>query len=209
LLSYRHGFHAGNFADVLKHAVLTNVLEYMTRKEKGLCYIDTHSGAGMYSLQANFAQKTGEYLDGIAKIYQDTSAPEQLKDYLELISESNNAQSLTVYPGSPGIAKALLRKQDSLQLFELHPSDAEPLSHLFRGWRKANVHNQDGYQGALSLLPPPSRRGVMLIDPPYELKTDYQDAVQTIIKAYQKFASGTYLLWYPVVKRELINQMFT
>ena len=220
MLSYRHAFHAGNFADVLKHSVLSLVLDYMTRKEKGFCYIDSHSGAGMYQLADEYAQKTGEFKGGIAKIVNDVDAPEALEPYLSLINslnltssqrtKSENADTtkeLDVYPGSPGIAKAFVRRQDSSHLFELHPTDIQHLKDFCQRWRKVFVKQSDGYKGVLGLLPPPSRRGVVLIDPPYELKEDYQKAVKTIIKAYTKFSTGTYILWYPVVTRELIDQM--
>jgi len=179
----------------------------MTRKEKGFCYIDSHSGAGMYQLADEYAQKTGEYKDGIAKIIHDDDAPESLECYLSLINTLNLNSDLTVYPGSPGIAKGFVRRQDNSHLFELHPTDIEHLKDFCQRWRKVFVKQSDGYQGVLGLLPPPTRRGVVLIDPPYELKEDYQKAINTIIKAYSKFATGTYILWYPVVKRELIEQM--
>jgi len=211
LLSYRHAFHAGNFADVLKHSVLTLVLEYMTRKEKGFTYIDSHSGAGMYSLHEEYAQKTGEYKEGIAKIIaakDDENCPESLSPYLELINQLNSEDDeLTIYPGSPGIAKQILRRQDSAHLFELHPTDILHLTEYCQRWRKSYVKQTDGYKGVLGLVPPPSRRGVVLIDPPYELKEDYTKAVGTIVKAYEKFATGTYILWYPVVTRERIDTM--
>ena len=211
MLSYRHAFHAGNFADVLKHSVLTLVLEYMTRKEKGFLYVDSHSGAGMYQLSDEYAQKTGEYKDGIAKLIdsdaQNDDIPEPLIEYIELIKRLNLGADLNIYPGSPGIARQFMRRQDSSHLFELHPTDIEHLTDFCQRWRKVFVKQSDGYQGVLSLLPPPSRRGVVLIDPPYELKEDYSKAVKTIIKGYKKFATGIYILWYPVVKRELVEQM--
>ena len=208
MLSYRHAFHAGNFADVLKHSVLSIVLDYMTRKEKGFCYIDSHSGAGMYQLADSYSQKTGEYKNGIAKIINDESAPEALEPYLSLINSLNlHSDNLEIYPGSPGVAKAFVRRQDSSHLFELHPSDIQHLEGFCQHWRKVFVKQSDGYKGVLALLPPPSRRGVVLIDPPYELKEDYQKAVSTIIKAYNKFSTGTYIVWYPVVKRSFIEQM--
>jgi len=211
LLSYRHAFHAGNFADVLKHSVLTLVLDYMARKEKGYTYIDSHSGAGMYSLKDEYAQKTGEYKDGIAKILNarnDEKFPEPLIPYIALLEQLNlENNELEVYPGSPGVAKQLIRRQDSAHLFELHPTDIQYLTDFCQRWRKSHVKQSDGYQGVLGLIPPPSRRGVVLIDPPYELKEDYLKAVKTIIKAYKKFNSGTYILWYPVVTRERINAM--
>lgn len=210
MLSYRHAFHAGNFADVLKHSVLSLVLDYMTRKEKGFCYIDSHSGAGMYQLADEYAQKTGEYKEGIAKIINDENTPESLEPYLSLIKSLNlnpSDSELDVYPGSPGIAKAFVRRQDSSHLFELHPTDIQHLTEFCQRWRKVFVKQTDGYQGVLGLLPPPSRRGVVLIDPPYELKEDYQKAVKTIVKAYSKFSTGTYILWYPVVKRPFVEKM--
>lgn len=212
MLSYRHAFHAGNFADVLKHAVLTNVLEYMTRKDKGYTYIDSHSGAGMYQLTDEYAQKTGEYKQGIAKLINNDDIPEELVEYIELIQSLNvdntsKGNELTYYPGSPAIAKAFSRRADSAHLFELHSTDINHLTAFCERWNKSHVKQSDGYQGILSLLPPPSRRGVVLIDPPYELKEDYPKAVKTIISAYKKFATGTYILWYPVVKRELVEQM--
>lgn len=208
MLSYRHAFHAGNFADVLKHSVLTLVLEYMTRKDKGFYYIDSHSGAGMYQLSDEYAQKTGEYKEGIAKLINNTDIPQALQPYIDLVQQLNNdVKELTLYPGSPGIARQFARRQDSAHLFELHPTDLEHLNAYSQRWNKSHVKQSDGYQGVLSLVPPPSRRGVILIDPPYELKEDYLKAVRTIVNAYKKFSTGTYILWYPIVKRELVEQM--
>lgn len=208
MLSYRHAFHAGNFADVLKHSVLTLVLEYMTRKEKGFYYIDSHSGAGMYQLADEYAQKTGEYKDGIAKLIEQQDLPEAIEPYIDLVKGLNRDQDeLSLYPGSPGIARQFTRRQDSAHLFELHPTDIEHLKEYSQRWNKSHVKKSDGYQGVLGLVPPPNRRGVVLIDPPYELKEDYLKAVRTIVNAYKKFATGTYILWYPIVKRELVEQM--
>jgi len=208
VLSYRHAFHAGNFADVLKHSVLTLVLEYMTRKEKGFYYIDSHSGAGMYQPADEYAQKTGEYKDGIAKLIEQQDLPEALEPYIDLVKDLNREEAeLSLYPGSPGIARQFTRRQDSAHLFELHPTDIEHLKEYSQRWNKSHVKQSDGYQGVLGLVPPPNRRGVVLIDPPYELKEDYLKAVRTIVNAYKKFATGTYILWYPVVKRELVEQM--
>jgi 23S rRNA (adenine2030-N6)-methyltransferase len=208
VLSYRHAFHAGNFADVLKHSVLTLVLEYMTRKDKGFYYIDSHSGAGMYQLSDEYAQKTGEYKDGIAKLIENDDLPEALQPYIDLVKNLNQETGeLTLYPGSPGIARQFTRRQDSAHLFELHPTDIEHLKAYSQRWNKSHVKQSDGYQGVLGLVPPPNRRGVILIDPPYELKEDYLKAVRTVVNGYKKFATGTYILWYPVVKRELVEQM--
>ncbi|WP_448213427.1 23S rRNA (adenine(2030)-N(6))-methyltransferase RlmJ [Colwellia sp. MEBiC06753] len=216
MLSYRHAFHAGNFADVLKHSVLRYVLEYMTKKDKGFSYIDTHSGAGMYQLYSEYAQKTGEYKQGIALLTNQAQLPELLNDYVLQITQLNQLEQhalehstseLAVYPGSPGIAKAILRKQDNAKLFELHNTDVKLLEEYCQNWRQATVLHQDGYKGLQKQLPPPTRRAVVLIDPPYEIKTDYPNAVDAIINGYKKFATGTYILWYPVVNRHYIDAM--
>lgn len=211
MLSYRHAFHAGNFADVLKHSTLTLVLDYFTQKQKGFSYIDSHSGAGMYRLSDDYAQKTGEFKQGIAKLINNHDVPDALVDYIDIIKQLNDdnqeKNSLDIYPGSPGIAKQLMRRQDAAHLFELHPADHQLLTEFCQHWNKARVSQQDGYKGTLGQLPPPTRRGIVLIDPPYELKEDYQKAVQTIIDGYKKFATGCYILWYPVVKRDFVNQM--
>jgi 23S rRNA (adenine2030-N6)-methyltransferase len=180
----------------------------MTRKEKGFYYIDSHSGAGMYQLADEYAQKTGEYKDGIAKLIEQQDLPEALEPYIDLVKDLNREEAeLSLYPGSPGIARQFTRRQDSAHLFELHPTDIEHLKEYSQRWNKSHVKQSDGYQGVLGLVPPPNRRGVVLIDPPYELKEDYLKAVRTIVNAYKKFATGTYILWYPVVKRELVEQM--
>jgi 23S rRNA (adenine2030-N6)-methyltransferase len=207
LLSYRHAFHAGNFADVLKHSVLSLVLDYMLNKEKGFSYVDTHAGAGMYRLTDATAQKTGEYLDGIAKLWQRSDLPEDLTQYMELIHELNPNKKLDIYPGSPSVAQNFLRRQDASFLYDLHPTDYGLLSELFETKRKVQVYKTDGYKSLKGQLPPATRRGVVLIDPPYEMKTDYYDAVAAIIKGYRAFSSGVYILWYPVVHRHYIDQM--
>ncbi len=179
----------------------------MTEKDKAFSYIDSHSGAGMYQLLGQYAQKTGEYKEGIDKLIKIKNLPQLLADYVSLINELQEEQKLTIYPGSPAIAKQSMRKQDTAQLFELHKTDFDLLSQFCSQWRQANIQNKDGYKGLLRQLPPPSRRGVVLIDPPYEIKSDYQHAVETIINGVKKFATGTYILWYPVVTRSYIDKM--
>ena len=208
MLSYRHAFHAGNFADVLKHSTLTLVLDYFTEKQKGFSYIDSHSGAGMYRLSDDYAQKTGEFKNGIAKLIDCTELPDALIPYIDIVKALNSeTNELDVYPGSPGIAKQIMRRQDAAHLFELHPTDNQLLNDFCQRWKKAQVSLSDGYKGTLGQLPPPTRRGIVLIDPPFEIKNDYEKAVATIIKGYTKFSTGCYILWYPVVKRELVSQM--
>ncbi|MGS0534446.1 23S rRNA (adenine(2030)-N(6))-methyltransferase RlmJ [Pseudoalteromonas sp. SaAl2] len=207
MLSYRHSFHAGNPADVLKHLVLAQVLSYQTIKDKPLDYIDTHSGAGFFELASADAQKTQEFQDGIAKLYQHTSVHESLNDYIALIKSFNEQGELAFYPGSPKIAEHYLRRQDKGWFFELHPRDLLLLEENMQGKRSIRVRGENGFAGLIGLLPPASRRACVLIDPPYEIKDDYEIVVKTLTKAYQRFATGTYMIWYPVVERERIDRM--
>lgn len=210
MLSYRHSFHAGNPADVLKHIVLIETLTYLTKKDKALDYIDTHSGVGLYKLAADEAQKTQEYKDGIEKLWQYQGESEEISRYVQLAKQFNKG-NLAVYPGSPLIADKLLRKDDKRWLFELHPKDYVSLSNnieeLSNSRKHSRVRKEDGFVGLQGLLPPQSKRACVLIDPPYEVKKDYETAVNTVIKAHRKFATGTYMIWYPVVERERIDKM--
>ncbi|MGO2010347.1 23S rRNA (adenine(2030)-N(6))-methyltransferase RlmJ [Pseudoalteromonas sp.] len=208
MLSYRHSFHAGNPADVLKHLVLAEVLNYQTIKDKPLDYIDTHSGAGFFELASSDAQKTQEYQEGIAKLWQHTSDNEGLNDYISLIKSFNHGQ-LEFYPGSPKVAERFLRRQDKGWFFELHPRDLTLLEDNMQGRRSIRVRGENGFAGLIGLLPPASRRACVLIDPPYEVKDDYDTVIKTIVQAYQRFATGTYMIWYPVVDRERIERMET
>jgi 23S rRNA (adenine2030-N6)-methyltransferase len=207
MLSYRHSFHAGNPADVLKHLVLAQVFRYQTIKDKPLDYIDTHSGAGFFELASADAQKTQEFQDGIAKLYQHSSNHEALNDYIALIKSFNEQGELAFYPGSPKIAEHYLRRQDKGWFFELHPRDLVLLEENMQGKRSIRVRGENGFAGLIGLLPPASRRACVLIDPPYEIKDDYDTVVKTLVKAHQRFATGTYMIWYPVVDRERIERM--
>lgn len=207
MLSYRHSFHAGNHADVLKHAVQSLIIESLTEKEKAFLYLDTHSGAGRYQLTSAESEKTGEYLEGIARIWATSERPEILAPYLDVVKKLNSDGELRYYPGSPLLAKALLRSQDQLIMTELHPSDYPRLVEEFARDRRAEVLKEDGFQQLKSKLPPASRRGFVLIDPPYELKTDYEAVVSGIVEGYKRFATGIYAIWYPVVSRMQINNM--
>jgi 23S rRNA (adenine2030-N6)-methyltransferase len=208
MLSYRHSFHAGNHADVLKHTVQSLILEALKEKEKPFLYLDTHAGAGRYQLASARAERTGEYLEGIARIWQQDDTPAQLEPYLNAVAAFNRSGQLRYYPGSPLIARELLRPQDMLQLTELHPSDFPLLRAEFQNDKRATVARGDGYQQLKAKLPPTSRRGLILIDPPYEMKTDYQAVVTGISEGYRRFATGVYALWYPVVLRQQIKRMF-
>jgi 23S rRNA (adenine2030-N6)-methyltransferase len=195
MLSYRHSFHAGNHADVLKHTVQSLIIESLKEKEKPFLYLDTHAGAGRYQLSGEHAERTGEYLEGIARIWQQDDLPAELEPYIGVVNHFNRNGQLRYYPGSPLIARQLLREQDSIQLTELHPSDSRCCV-LNSRKTAAPAWKADGYQQLKAKLPPVSRRGLVLIDPPYEIKTDYQAVVTGIHEGYKRFATGTYALWY-------------
>ncbi len=207
MLSYRHSFHAGNHADVLKHTVQSLIITALKEKEKPFLYLDTHAGAGRYQLSGEHAERTGEYLDGIAKIWQRDDIPAELEPYMQAVRTYNHNGQLRYYPGSPLIARQLLREQDKLHLTELHPSDFPLLRNEFQKDSRTKVLRDDGYQQLKSQLPPLSRRGFMLIDPPYELKTDYQAVVKGIQEGHKRFGTGVFALWYPVVLRKHIKRM--
>lgn len=199
MLSYRHSFHAGNFADVLKHAVLVEIIQYLKRKDSAFDYIDTHAGAGCYDLCSSPAAKLTEYADGIARL--DAADWPELADYLATVASFNPGDSLQSYPGSPAIAQALMRSQDRASLFELHPADHAALEQQFSRDRRVHVYHEDGHQGLLRLLPPGSRRAVILLDPAFEVKAEYRQLVHTMTLAWRKFSSGIYAIWYPVIER--------
>jgi 23S rRNA (adenine2030-N6)-methyltransferase len=207
MLSYRHAFHAGNHADVLKHAVLMQVLDYMKQKDKPFLYVDTHAGGGMYDLRGSYASKTREYEDGIGRIWHDNALPAELKSYVDLVCNLNQQNELREYPGSPWLASAVLRADDKMRLFELHSNEYKILSGIFARHKHIKIEQRDGFQALSAVLPPDSRRAVVLIDPTYEVKTDYQTVVQAVKDAHKRFASGVYLIWYPVVSRKIINKL--
>ena len=205
MLSYRHSFHAGNHADVLKHIVLIEILEHLIKKDSTFDYIDTHAGAGLYNLQSEHASKLQEYTQGIAKLNRE-EFPE-LASYFTILSKHNSTENLNFYPGSPLIAADFLRNKDRAWLYELHPKDAELLLKNTGKNNNIRVMRDDGFKGLLSLLPPVSRRGLVLIDPSYEIKTDYGKVFTILAEAHKKFPTGTYALWYPVVDRMTIDQL--
>jgi len=209
VLSYRHGFHAGNHADVLKHIVLMDCIRKLAKKDAPLLYVDTHAGAGSYLLREGYAAMNEEWASGIEKLsgYAGSSnstsiKPEAVAAYLALVRGCAPA-----YPGSPLLASALLRRQDHLALFELHPSDFEPLSALFAGDKRVQVRNADGFAGLRGLLPPISRRALVFIDPSYELASDYDSVVKAVAGALRRFANGVYMVWYPLLEREEAREL--
>ena len=203
MLAYRHAFHAGNHADVLKHLVLVQVLRYMALKEKPFTLVDTHAGAGGYSLEGRYARKKAEYEQGVARLWSRDELPAPLADYVALVRRFNGGgpQAANVrfeqYPGSPAFARMLLRPQDRLRLYELHPTDHRILAAYLGGRANTQVMQADGFAALRSELPPPSRRGVVLIDPSYELKSDYAKVAAAVREALTRFAEGTVIVWYP------------
>jgi 23S rRNA (adenine2030-N6)-methyltransferase len=219
MFSYRHAFHAGNHADVLKHTVLIATLRYLMQKEAGLTLVDTHAGAGLYRLDGDFTETGAEAKDGVIKLMaalRTEGAPPQptsaaVDDYLDLVASFNPSGALRVYPGSPFVMQTLLRTEsrDKLKLFELHPTDGKTLdaniAQLEAG-RQIAVARQDGFAGLNPLLPPPpsatgSRRALVLIDPSYEIKNDYGKVSACIQESLRRFPTGTYLVWYPIIPR--------
>jgi 23S rRNA (adenine2030-N6)-methyltransferase len=209
MFSYRHAFHAGNHADVLKHTVLLAVLHYLVQKDTALTVFDTHAGAGLYRLDGDYAQTSGEAVDGLLKLVSGTLpqpvAP-ALQDYLDLVAGFNSGGKHTIYPGSPFIVQRVLaqRDRDKIKLFELHPTDGKTLSAniaQLEAGRQVAILREDGFEGLKKFLPPPSRRALVLCDPSYELKTDYARVAAMVADALQRFATGTYAVWYPIIPR--------
>ncbi|HYD80510.1 MAG TPA: 23S rRNA (adenine(2030)-N(6))-methyltransferase RlmJ [Paucimonas sp.] len=221
MFSYRHAFHAGNHADVLKHTVLIQMLRYLNQKETPYMVVDTHAGAGVYALDGDYASKNAEYETGISRLWERKDLPEALADYVGLIKSMNPNGRLRYYPGSPYCAEKVLREQDRLRLFEMHPTEGRILEDNFRkleaheaaqgrgGGRgkRVLVQKSDGFLGLKALLPPPSRRGLVLIDPPYEDKNDYRRVRDALTDALARFATGTYAVWYPVLNRNESRQL--
>ncbi len=217
MFSYRHAFHAGNHADVLKHTMLIAIMRYLTQKDTALVVVDTHAGAGLYRLDGDYAGTSGEADDGVVKLFASLAPADSSKaaikdvapvvqDYVETIAGFNPSGQLKIYPGSPFIVQALLRTEarDKLKLFEMHPTDSKALAaniaQLDAG-RQVAVARQDGFEGLKAFLPPPSRRALVLIDPSYEIKSDYQKVSACIQDSIKRFATGTYMVWYPVIPR--------
>ena len=207
MLSYRHAFHAGNHADVLKHYVLGLVLAHTVQKDKPFWYIDTHAGAGMYSLREGYATQNAEFEEGISKLLAAKNLPQPLADYVAQI-QSFNTGAIEFYPGSPSFAELYLRADDRMRLFELHPNDYRILEENFHSFGKqVKIEMRNGFAGIKACLPPAPRRAVVLIDPPYEEKQDYERVLEMLKESLQRFATGTYIIWYPLLQRPEPVQM--
>ncbi|MFZ4478463.1 MAG: 23S rRNA (adenine(2030)-N(6))-methyltransferase RlmJ [Rhodoferax sp.] len=215
MFSYRHAFHAGNHADVLKHMVLIAIMRHLTQKDTALTVFDTHAGAGLYRLDGDYAETSGEAADGFLRLVGVPGKPAAarseaqplapaIQDYIDLVASFNSEGSHKVYPGSPFIIQHLLRGRDKLKLFELHPTDAKTLSAniaQLEAGRQVAVLREDGFEGLKKFLPPPARRALVLSDPSYEIKTDYARVVALIADSLLRFATGTYAVWYPLIAR--------
>lgn len=202
-MNYRHIFHAGNFGDVFKHALLIPLLRGMQRKEKGFLYLDTHAGIGCYDLEAEQPTRTNEFADGIGRLWQLTAPPETLREYLDLVRDFNQHNGGTVdtlrfYPGSPAVAAALRRPQDRLALSELHPEDFHLLKSRFAGLRGFNLQKIDAYSALRAHLPPAERRGLVLIDPPYEDPNELARTHGGLEESLRRFPGGCFAIWYPI-----------
>lgn len=208
MLSYRHSYHAGNHADVLKHTIQIQLLQYLTQKDKPFWVIDTHAGAGVYALDSVHAEKLGEYRDGIGRLWSRQDLPAPVAEYVDAVRSLNPDGSLRAYPGSPWISAQALREQDRMRLFELHSSDFRTLSQTFAGYGKqVIVQPDDGFAQLKALLPPPPRRALTLIDPSYELREDYDRLITTLREALQRFPTGVFAIWYPQLARAESRQL--
>ena len=208
MFSYRHAFHAGSHADILKHLTLIHLVEYLQEKPGALTIVDTHAGAGIYSLKDGFAAVSKEAEGGIVRlskfIQEGNPISEGIQRYLELVAAENNEDEMNTYPGSPFILARLLRPQDRLKLFELHPKEIDILRHNIgelKQSKQIDIYAEDSFARLKGLLPPPSRRGLVLIDPSYEDKQDYRYLELALEEALQRFATGCYAIWYPILSR--------
>ncbi|MBB6083647.1 23S rRNA (adenine(2030)-N(6))-methyltransferase RlmJ [Castellaniella defragrans] len=211
MFSYRHAFHAGNHADVLKHAILVQILDYFNRKDAPYWVIDTHAGAGLYALDGEWAGQSGEVVDGLDRLLGAPRPPELVARYLRAVQDFNPDGVASRYPGSPALALHALRPHDKLRLFELHPTEIEVLESTLRqldtSRRQVSIAREDGFGGLKRLLPPPTRRGIVLIDPSYEDKQDYRHTLQAVRDGLERFASGCFAVWYPLVQRVQAHEM--
>jgi 23S rRNA (adenine2030-N6)-methyltransferase len=208
MLSYQHGYHAGNFADVIKHLVLTQIIQYLCHKDKPLLYLETHSGRGFYDLKDSQATKTAEFQQGISLVWeQRDNLPDPFTPYLKILKSLNPQGQLRYYPGSPYLAISLLRSQDRLAFSEWHPREFEQLARLSKQGKKVVYRHEDGLGQLKASLPPKERRGLIFIDPSYEIKEEYKSIPQALQAAFTRFATGVYCLWYPIIDNRLRDQL--
>jgi len=197
MLSYQHIYHAGNLADLHKHLALVMLLRHLKQKQKPFTFIDTHAGRGLYDLDSEEAQKTGEAETGVRSVSLTDGAPDAVREYQALVAAANPDERIRFYPGSPAIARAMLRDQDRAILVERHPQEAAALRRFISSDARFGLHVRDCYEALPALVPPSIRRGVAIIDPSYEMKNEYEDIVRLLDRALRRWANGIYLLWYP------------
>lgn len=206
-MNYRHAYHAGNFADVVKHVVLVRLVEYLKQKDKAFRVIDTHAGIGLYDLSSEEAGKTGEWEGGIGRLLDAKLSPEAsalLHPYLDTVRSADPEGGLSAYPGSPLIVRRLLRKQDRLSAIELHPEDFQQLKALFAEDFQVRVTELDGWLALGAHLPPKEKRGLVLVDPPFEKEGEFDRLVDGLVRAHRRWPGGIYALWYPVKDRAAV-----
>jgi len=207
MLSYRHIYHAGNHADILKHITMSQICRHFIKKDSPFFYLDTHAGIGQYELNSEQAQKNKEYHSGISRLFSESAVPEAIEGLLEIVRDMNPTDQLEYYPGSPKVVDYYTRQKDKLHLCELHPNDYPLLAALFPQKRKANVVKENGFAAVKAMLPPPQKRGFVLMDPPYEVKKDYQFVVKSLEEGYKRFPQGTFAIWYPVLGRQQADHL--
>lgn len=207
-MNYRHSYHAGNHADVFKHAVLLRMSQLMQRKEAPYCYLDSHAGTALYDLQGEASGKTGEYLDGIARLWGRKDLPALLQGYVDSVGEQNQDTDLRYYPGSPQLIAAGLREQDRMILSELHPEDAATLREHFNGDPRVAVHQRDGYELAKAFLPVPEKRALWLLDPPFERGDDFDRCLTAMQVAIQRMRQTVIAFWYPIKDERLLRDFY-
>lgn len=203
-MNYRHAFHAGNFADVMKHAVVAAILTHLRAKPAPFFVLDAHAGLGRYDLTDGPAQRTGEFTDGIARLFGRPPPHTALAPYLDAVQALNPDGVLRHYPGSPLLARTLMRPQDRLVAVELHPEDVETLRRTFAGDRQVAVHHQDAYAALKAHLPPRERRGLVLVDPPFEAPDEFARLAEGVARAHRRWPTGIYALWYPIKERPAV-----
>jgi 23S rRNA (adenine2030-N6)-methyltransferase len=204
-MNYRHGFHAGNFADVLKHAMLCWIVRYLQQKEAPLCMIDTHAGAGVYDLTGPQAKRTSEAENGILRLTKQADVPSLFVPYLELIASFNTTDQ-KLYPGSPALVNAMARPADKVILCELHPEEAAHLRQTLKPAKNTRIVAGDGYRTLLTLVPPSEKRGLVLIDPPFEKPDELETLAKAVTASYEKWPMATYVLWVPIKDRSQFNR---
>ncbi len=213
-MNYKHIYHAGNFADVTKHIILLALINCLKRKDKAFCYLDTHAGSGYYDLSSSLANKTKEFELGIEKIIQAEHPPTLVKEYLTCVHDINNKltqskfASLRYYPGSPLIARHLLRAHDRIVACELHPEEYQSLRATFQNDKQVAVHHTDGFLGLKAFLPPKENRGLILIDPPYEDPDEFNRIAHSMVAPLKRFESGVFAIWFPIKEKVQVERFY-